>query len=315
MTVTRASRLRRHVAAFRDLPLFSTEQARADGISGHDLALLVRQRLIWRAAQGWYSCRPDATEDERHILRTVANLRLLGDGAAACRVSAALLHGLPVARCDLSTVEIATVGLSHGRTRRGVRVSEFAAKGVECVDVHVPLVDATVRVVDPVTAIVGTAMSNNPMAGLVAADHALRLEVCTTEDLSRAVASRTGSRGIAAARRALEHVEGRHESPGETLTAAILRNGPWEFDPQVRARARGHNYRVDFALREYKIAIEFDGEVKYTGPEVMARQLARDADLRAEGWIVLHFVWADLTEDSIILDQIRAAVDEVRAAA
>lgn len=266
------------ISTLRDAPLFTTAQAREAGISGHDLAVLVRRRLVWRAAPRWYSCRPDATEDERHILRAIATLRLHGDHAVACRVSAVLLHGMPVARCDLSTVEIATVGAGHGRTRRGVRVSEFAAKGVECVDVDVPLVGASVRVVDPATAIVGTAASNNPLAAVVAGDHA-------------------------------------PESPGETLTAAILRQGPWDFDPQVWVTVRGRRYRLDFALREYRVAIEFDGQVKYTGPEVMEAQLAREADLVAEGWVVVRCTWEDLDDADALITRVREAVIRARAAA
>lgn len=304
-----------NTSALRDAPLFTTAQARDAGISGHDLAVLVRRRLLWRPAPGWYSCRPDATEDERHILRAIATLRLHGDHAVACRVSAVLLHGMPVARCDLSTVEVATAGAGHGRTRRGVRVSEFAAKGVECVDVDVPLVGVSVRVVDPATAIVGTAVSNNPLAAVVAGDHALRHGLCTEEDLRRALASRAGSRGVAAARRALVHLEPRHESPGETLTAAILRRGPWEFDPQVWVTARGRTYRLDFALREYRVAIEFDGQVKYTGPEVMEAQLAREADLVAEGWIIVRCTWEDLDDEDALISRVRDAVTRARAAA
>lgn len=313
--MTGTAKLRIVPSQLGDLPLFTTAQARDAGLSGHDLAVLVRRQLIWRPAQGWYSCRPDATEDERHVLRAVATLQLHGEGAVACRATAALLHGMPLARCDLSTVEIATVGSGHGRTRRGVRVSEFAAKGVDCVVVDVPLADTSARVVDPATAIVGTAVSNNSLAALVAGDHALRHGLCAEEDVRRALQARAGSKGVAAARQALEHLDPLHESPGETLSAAILRRGPWAFRPQVEVVARGRRYRLDFALRDHRVAIEFDGQIKYTGPEVMEAQLAREADLVADGWIVVRFTWADLEDELAMIARVGDAVAAAIAAA
>lgn len=300
----------RHVdlSAFRDLPLFTTEQARERRISGHDLTVLVRREQVWRVAPGWYSCLVDATEDERHILRTVVHLRLLEEGAAACRVSAALLLGLPIARCDLATVEIATAGPGHGRTRKGVRVSEYAAKGGVCREVDVPLVGGTVRVVDPATAIVGMAAANSAPGALVAADFAVDQRMCTVADIAASLKAHAGSTGIERARAWLADIDPRHESPGETLTAVILRQGSWEFEPQLWVRAGGRNCRLDFALREYKVAIEFDGEGKYTSPKVMEDQLARQAALEAEGWVFVRLGWADLDDPTTLLRRIADAV-------
>lgn len=300
----------RHVdlSALRGLPLFTTEQAREARISGHDLTALIRREQVWRVAPGWYSCLVDATDDERHVLRTVARLRLLGEGAAACRVSAALLLGLPIARCDLATVEIATAGSGHGRTRTGVRVSEYAAKGGACRDVDVPLVGGTVRVVDPATAIVGMAAINSAPSALVAADFAVAQGMCTVEDIAASLKAHAGSTGIDRARAWLVDIDPRHESAGETLTAVILRQGSWEFEPQLWVRAGGRRFRLDFALREYKVAIEFDGEGKYTGPEVMVDQLARQAALEAEGWVFVRLGWADLDDPSTLLRRIAEAV-------
>ena len=67
-------RLRIVPSELGDMPLFSTEEAMERGISRHDLAILLRRRLIWRPARGWYSSRMDARLDEQHILRTAATL-------------------------------------------------------------------------------------------------------------------------------------------------------------------------------------------------------------------------------------------------
>lgn len=296
-----------------DLPLFDLAAATSSGISSHDLAILVRRGLLWRVERGWYSCRMDATEEERHILRTVAALELHGEDTVACRHSAALLHGLPLARTDLSIVEVGKVNGDHGRVRQGVRVSEALTDARDVVELVDPIAGRPVRVVSPASAIVGTALSNNPLGALVAADHAVRNGICTREQIETVLSFKRGSRGAARARDALAHIDPRHESPGETLTAAVLRRRPWDFDPQVKVVARGRRYRLDFALREYKVAIEFDGAIKYTGPEVMEEQLAREADLRAEGWVFVRVAWDDLEDEAEIHGMIAAAITEAAA--
>lgn len=306
-------RLRVAPTELGDMPLFSTAQAEQRGISRKDLTAMVRRDLLWRPARGWYSSRVGALEHERHMLRALAVLRMLGHQSVACRHTAVLLHGLPLARTALGLVEVSRTTGAHGRVTKGVRISEMPP-GATSREVTDPVLGEPVLVVDPATAIVGTAMTNNPNGALVAGDAALRDRRCTRAQITAALERGRRATGIDTARQILQHLEPRHESPGETLTAAILRRGPWDFDPQVWVRARGHDYRLDFALREYKIAIEFDGEIKYTGPEVMAKQLARDADLEAEGWVVLHFGWADLEDDAIIMARVGDAVAAAHAA-
>lgn len=298
-----------------DLPLIDLPTATSMGISSHDLAIMVRRGLLWKVAHGWYSSRMDATDEERHILRAVAVLGLHGETAVACRHSAVLLHGLPLARTDLTNVEIGKVHTGHGRIRDGVRVSRSPSSATTCKEVFVPIANTSVRVIDPATAIVGTAMNNNPVGALVAADHAVRHEVCTRADIAKALADARGYKGIAPARDALADIDPRHESPGETLTAVLLRRQRWDFDPQVEVLARGRRYRVDFALRDHRVAIEFDGAIKYTGPEVMAAQLAREADLRAEGWAIVRITWDELDDEAAIIRKISAAITEAAASA
>ncbi len=278
------------------------------GISAHDLAILVRRGLLWRVERGWYSTQLDAAEEERHVLRTVAALQLHGEESVACRHSAILLHGLPLARTDLSVVEIGKVNASHGRVRQGVRVSRTPADGHDVRELVAPIANRPVRVAGPARAIVGTALNNNPLGALVAADHAVRHGLCTHVQIEQDLSSMRGFKGVARARDALAHIDPRHESPGETLTADVLRRRPWDFDPQVNVVARGRRYRLDFALREHRVAIEFDGAIKYTDPGVMEEQLAREADLRAEGWVVVRITWGDLTDEAKIHGLLSAAV-------
>jgi hypothetical protein len=49
--------------------------------------------------------------------------------------------------------------------------------------------------------------------------------------------------------------------------------------------------RVDFAYPELRIAIEVDGWDPHGRRAVRERDLARDAELFARGWIVIRFTW------------------------
>lgn len=290
-----------------DMPLFSTAEAEARGISRRDLGVLVRRQLIWRVARGWYSSRMDADAEQRHVLRALATLRLQGVSAAACRHTAVLIHGMPLVRTDLSVVEIAKESSTHGRTATGIRVSELALRRAGCVEVPLPDLETSALAVGPAWAIVGTAMTNNPLGALAAGDHALRRGLCTRAEIEAVLDASRGAAGVARAREALTHLEPRHESPGETLTAAVLRRSQWNFEPQVEVRAAGRVYRLDFGQRECKLAIEFDGRSKYTGPEVMEAQIAREKDLRLEGWEFVRFGWEDLEDEGEMLRRISAA--------
>ncbi len=297
--------------ALGDVPLFSAAQAREWSISDKDLRILVRREQLRRVDRGWYSTRVCATPEEEHVLRTVAAL-LQHDEAVASHHSAALIHGLPLARADLGTVELTRTRPGHGRTRAGLRVR--SAGDVPTVTVEEPLTGRTVRAVDVAHAVVGAALSNNPVAGLVAGDHALREGRCSADEIHEALHRLRLCTGIRVARQALAHLEPRHESPGETLTGWELRQLGWDLVPQWVVVARGRLYRLDFRVRGHLVAIEFDGQVKYTSPEVMQAQQRREDDLRSLGWVFVRITWDDLADPAEVSRRIRAAIAEAAAA-
>lgn len=287
------------------MPLFTTAEAEGRGISRRDLAVFVRRGLFWQPARGWYSSRTDAQIEERHLIRAAAVLRSQAEGAVAIRHTAAVVLGLPLVRTDLGRVEIGTAGGAHGRTTKGARVTGVDLDQLACVEVQVPGL-GTLRSASPAWAVVGTAMSNNPLAALAAGDHALRHGLCTRGEIAAALDAARGATGVGQAREALVHLEPKHESPGETLTAAVLRGSRWDFEPQVWQTVAGRSYRMDFANEELMLAVEFDGQVKYVSPEVKEDELAREEDLRSMGWDFVRVVWDDFEDER----QIQREVDD-----
>ncbi|WP_170236194.1 endonuclease domain-containing protein [Marihabitans asiaticum] len=152
-----------------------------------------------------------------------------------------------------------------------------------------------VLVTDPAHSIVATAMTNNPVSAVVAGDAALRARLVSDADLRSALDTYSGCPGIEAARAAVGVMDRRHESPGETLLADILRQLGWLVTPQFQVRsASGRRYRVDFVLEGHRVVIEFDGQIKYKTPGARAAQERRELDILATGWVVVRIDWGEL---------------------
>ncbi|NUS01547.1 MAG: hypothetical protein HOV97_03175 [Nonomuraea sp.] len=101
---------------------------------------------------------------------------------------------------------------------------------------------------------------------------------------------------MATVRAALRHADGRHESPGETRTAYVLRCLGLDLDPQVEVVAEGRRYRADFRVRGTRVLVEFDGAVKYVDRAALFEEKQREDALRRAGWIIVRVVWSDLSD-------------------
>lgn len=85
------------------------------------------------------------------------------------------------------------------------------------------------------------------------------------------------------------------ESVGERRTAALMSGaGLKGWRQQVPVTAAGRRYRLDFAFEAEKVAVEFDGFAFHHTPERFRRDRARDDDLEAAGWRIVHLTWRDI---------------------
>ena len=104
------------------------------------------------------------------------------------------------------------------------------------------------------------------------------------------------------------------ESPGEALVLlALLRAGISGLTTQEEVHCRDNTYFIDIALPALKIAIEFDGRVKYgnTVEEVhdsVEAQQRRQRRLEVEGWLVIRVRWSDLRHMDEVVAQILVAI-------
>ena len=153
-----------------------------------------------------------------------------------------------------------------------------------------------------------------PAQGLVVADSALRggadpavigtiLEECGRR------------RGIVQAREVLELADPRSESPGETVLRWIAHDeGLPTPVPGFDVETDRGRFWLDLAWPEWKVAVEFDGAVKYSGGDygdpsarIVAEKARQDA-LEEAGWIVIRVVWQDLGDPAGTAERIRRAL-------
>ena len=122
------------------------------------------------------------------------------------------------------------------------------------------------------------------------------------------------TRGRGQARWIIDHADAGCESPGEALVLlALLRAGIEGMTTQEEVHVAGHTYFVDIALPDLKIAIEFDGRIKYgdTVDEVhdsIEAEQRRQRDLERAGWKVIRVRWSDLTLIDEVVAQVLVAI-------
>ncbi|MCB5280494.1 MULTISPECIES: type IV toxin-antitoxin system AbiEi family antitoxin domain-containing protein [Micrococcaceae] len=147
---------------------------------------------------------------------------------------------------------------------------------------------------------------------LIVMDHALRLGADRSL-LQEMADSLEGRRGIRTFRRVLDTADVRSESPGETLTRELfLRLGISMPEPQVEVTSRIGRHRLDFAWKKEKVAMEFDGKVKYFDfrptEEVLFEERRREKALTEEGWLFLRVEWKDLFREQEFKNRVLRAL-------
>jgi very-short-patch-repair endonuclease len=121
-------------------------------------------------------------------------------------------------------------------------------------------------------------------------------------------------------RRALADADARSESPGETLTRELLNRLQIEPpDLQVSVWSAEGQSRLDFAWRDKKVALEFDGRIKYFDfqptDEAIFAEREREKALTDEGWTFIRVKWSQIFREYEFKMRILRALGKQVAAA
>jgi hypothetical protein len=245
----------------------------------------------------------------RHRLLVHPTVPRTAAGSVVSHASAAVLHGLPVEVPE--HVHLTRHGSGGGRIAHRVHLHVTALGADEVV------VRDGIALTSPARTLVDLARSLPFSDAVVAADSALADALLGRGELDLAVAGTDGRRGGPAVRRVAAFADGRAESVAESLSrVALLRCGLPAPVPQwpVPMSGGGVLARVDFGWPELRTVGEVDGRVKYgrllrpgrsAGDAVYAEKLREDA-IRAQGFAVVRWTWADLADFERVARRLRA---------
>jgi very-short-patch-repair endonuclease len=272
------------------------------GLTRDEVERLLKQGVFVRVRRGAYALGDRwarLTPEQRHLVTARAVLRALPRPAVLGHVTAAVAHGLPVWGADLSHVHV---------LRRSRRLSAHVEAGVvhhaaQLPDEHLTTVEGV-----PVTTVARTVIDHArgvPFdAGVVTADAALNRELVAQEDLRELLHWQSDWPGSRGAGRVVVFADGRSESVGESRGRVhIAAAGLPKPELQVEIRDEWGNFvgRADFLFDHLRTIAEFDGRVKYRVENAGARledvlwaEKQREDALRALGYEVVRFTWADL---------------------
>lgn len=152
---------------------------------------------------------------------------------------------------------------------------------------------------------------------MIVCESALAQGMVDDDSLLAAVRRARHRRGVEAARAVVASASRLSESPGETRTLLVLRSltlpAPVQ---QFEVAADGHTYRLDFAWPHLRVALEFDGLMKYIGgtptSEVLRRERERENALVDDGWVIVRMTWADLAHPLRIHAMLERAFERSR---
>jgi very-short-patch-repair endonuclease len=299
--------------------VFSAADAARHGIDRHFLSRLCAAGRLVRLSRGWYAAvgAEPLQGEERHRLTALALGRQFGHRAVISHHSLLVCRRLPTFRADLETVHLTsgvadTVAPVDGQARRSVTVRRpglVIHRPIGGLRLEpAPLHDGRPAGMPLAHAIVQAGLLAGPESALVPADAALRAGLTTSIALEAAVAAFRTHTGIGPVRCALPHADGRHESPGETRTAYLLRALGFSVEPQTEVVAEGRRYRPDFRIVGTRVLVEFDGAVKYTDARALFDEKQREDALRRAGWTVVRLVWADLADPEKVRGRILDAL-------
>ena len=293
--------------------LWRTGQLHERGLNSRAIRALVLHGKLVRLRHGCY-IRAELWEKQtrpvrsRQLIRAHAHgtLTTSAGGYVYSHTSAARLHGLYLWDVDDVIHLLLRGNPSSERLGKDVQGHTRPWTAPEVVTL------GGLRVTSLERTVVDCAMMLGYRQALVLTDHALRLGADKAL-MERMAEGLQGRRGIRNLRLALAHADPRSESAGETLTRELLIRLKLPLpEPQVAVAARAGRYRLDFAWKEQKVALEFDGKTKYFDykptAEVLFQERQREKELTENGWTFVRVTWADLFREHEFKARILAAL-------
>lgn len=275
---------------------FSLAQARSAGLTREDL----RGSAWQRVAHGWYRWRGCEPREE-HLLIAIASTLPKGGAFSGLTAARRWCIEAPTPKRP----EIVVPDLS--------RVAHRAPATVRCIQLEAG--DVVWRDGFPVTSPARTCFdlaARLPLIEAVAAvDMALHRGLVTPDHFQQYVATHKGIAGVVKARKVLEHLEPRSESPMESrLRMLLVQAGLPRPEAQVTLNGASGAFvaRVDLHYPKARLAIEYDGAQHR---DQLIDDNRRQNRLHDIGVTVLRYTAPDLKDQpNHVVEQVRRALAE-----
>lgn len=304
-------------------PLRLRRELVRSGYTDRSLAREVSTGRLARPRRGAYvdgALWRGLTDEQRYALICRAAYRQAATGVILSHVSAVPFHDGPLAGSDLSEVHLTREDGLSGRRESGVRRHCGRLLEGDVVETHGLVVMSALR------STLETAMLGSVEAGLVVANHFLHRGDFTPADLAaRYESSMDHWPDSLSTDLVIRLADPRIESVGESRTSYVFfRQSLPKPIPQFEVYDAGVLVaRLDFALPDLGIWIEFDGRVKYER-HLRPGESALDAVLREKrreemiaeltGWRCVRITWSDLADPVALEARIRRVIASVAAA-
>jgi very-short-patch-repair endonuclease len=235
-----------------------------------------------------------------------ALLPILPSGAFFSSVTAAILHGMPLPQFaqKAAGIHVAVFAPARALRARGVVGHSVSALGEDVEAVRGLPVGSPTRTWLELARVLD-------LPRLVAAGDSIihwREPRATSESLAAAVAAYPERRGKRALRAAMELLDARAESAPESELRVILSlAGIRGLVANHPVRVGSQRFRIDLALPEWKIAIEYQGDY-HRDIEQWRRDMTRISRLESDGWFVVQINANDLWNPGERVERLRRVI-------
>lgn len=292
----------------------------AAGQSDASLARALRTGVYERPRRGAYVDGPlwrSMSAEQQYAVRGRAAYRQACTDVQISHTSALVLLDAPVWGLDLEDVHLTRTDGCAGRREAGIQQHSGALAEGDTITEHGTTFSSPLRATLEAT-VIGTVE-----AGLVVANHCLHRGDFTIGELrARYEQSIDHWPGSLTTDNIIRLADRRIETVGESRTFFFL----WKQHfprpiPQYEVFDGGVLIaRLDFALPDQKVWIEFDGRIKYEGlrrpgesvTDVVLREKRREEIIsEITGWRCLRVTWADLAHPERLAARLRRLIESV----
>ena len=232
-----------------------------------------------------------------------AYLRRMPPAAFFNSITAAAVMGLPLprTRTAATVLHVAVAAPARGPRGRGIIGHKVQLMGDDVRQWHGLPLSSPERAFCEIAA-------ELDLADLVAVgDHLIhwRSPLSTAAQLQDAASRYRGQRGRARLLSALALLDDRAESPQESRLRVLLTRARISgFRSNHEVTVRGRRFRIDLALPDFKVAIEYQGDY-HRSPEQWRKDMTRRSILASDGWFVLEINADDLRDPAELIARIR----------